>query len=394
MSAEATARVQYFSHQYLRTQDFVAEQAYHLAMRRRHNIGQHIWGIVTGLELVSDASGLYVRPGFAIDGYGRELILPDRVPIGGQVFLDKGAVLDVALVYNLQDSDPVTPGNGACGDEARDYYRAREQPHLSLAPTEGQDADRRHPAEVAEGDRDFGPHRTPYDDPRRLWPVFLGTITSDLQPTPSYTLHQTNRPYAGLRGEAIIAPSGKARLQLGAEDDSDQRRFAVSAGTPGQPLLEVTRLGRLSVRGDARVAGDLTLVNGAVEFQVGAATADPPVTGHPWRIYGVRTPDPATPNAFLFDLRIELGGQGGASELTVGSFSEEDKAFRPVLTVADQVVTVDGSLVVKGGIEDLADLVERLVAHQGSLNDLANALEARDSQRAEDLRDALVLEVP
>src|SRR4029450_10724774 len=101
MSAEATARVQYFDRQYLRTQDFVAEQAYHLAMRRRHNIGHHTWGIVTGLELVSDASGLYVRPGFAIDGYGRELILPDRVAIDGQVFLDKGAVLDVALVYNL-----------------------------------------------------------------------------------------------------------------------------------------------------------------------------------------------------------------------------------------------------------------------------------------------------
>jgi hypothetical protein len=394
MSAEATARVQYFNHQYLRTQDFVAEQAYHLAMRRRHNIGQHTWGIVTGLELVSDASGLYVRPGFAIDGYGRELILPDRVPIDGQVFLDKGAVLDVALVYNLHDSDPAPPGYGDCGEEAQDYYRARERPDVSLAPTEGEDADRRNPAEVAEGDRDFGPHRTPYDDPRRLWPVFLGTITSDLQPVPSYKTDQTNRPYAGLRGEAIIAPSGKARLQLGAEDDNDQRRFVVSADPQSRPLLEVTSSGRLSVRGDARVTGDLTLANGAVEFQVGAATA-PPVNGrHPWRIYGVRTPDPTTPTASLFDLRVELGGETGESQLAVGAFSEEDQAFRPVLTVAGQVVTVDGSLVVKGGIEDLADLVDRLIAHQGLLKDLADALKAKDPIRAKALRDALVKAVP
>jgi hypothetical protein len=158
----------------------------------------------------------------------------------------------------------------------------------------------------------------------------------------------------------------------------------------------MTKGGRLSVRGDARVAGDLTIVNGAVEFQVGAATAEPPVVGHPWRIYGVRLQDPSAGvgGPSLFELCIELAGPDPDSQLAVGSFSEEESAFRPVLTVAGQVVTVDGSLVVKGGIEDLADLVDRLAGHQGSLAVLVADLVRRDPIRAEDLRDALVAGVP
>jgi hypothetical protein len=392
MSAEATARVQYFDRQYLRTQDFVAEQAYHLAMRRRHNIGHHTWGIVSGLELVFDDTGLRVQPGVAIDGYGRELVLPERVPLGNEAFLDKGAVLDVALVYNLLDSDPVPLGYGSCGDDTRRYYRRVERPDVSLERTQGEDADRRHPAEVAEGDQDFGPNRTPYDDPRRLWPVFLGTVTSDLETPPSYTIDQANRPYAGLRGEAIAAPSGRARMQLGAEHESDPRRFAVSAASKGRPLLEVTRGGRLTVRGDARVNGDLTLTNGAVEFRVGAATSEPPVFGNPWRIYGVRTQPASATDPSLFELRIELGGEPPDNQLVVGAFSEEDRAFRPVLTVAGRVVTVDGSLVVKGGI-DLPPLVD-LLAHQASFDNLAEALVQRNCEQAKALREALKTALP
>ena len=69
------SRVNYIDGQYLRRQDFADEQSYQLALRRRHNIGHHSWGIVIGLDLVQEDGALVVRPGMAIDGYGRELLL-------------------------------------------------------------------------------------------------------------------------------------------------------------------------------------------------------------------------------------------------------------------------------------------------------------------------------
>ena len=63
----------------LRPQDFGDEQAYHIAMRRRHIIAHHLWGIVRGLELAVE-NALFVQPGIAVDGYGRELILSARRP--------------------------------------------------------------------------------------------------------------------------------------------------------------------------------------------------------------------------------------------------------------------------------------------------------------------------
>src|SRR5262249_54965638 len=102
MDKIAVSRVNYFSRQILRTQDFEDEQAYHLEARRRHNIGQHLWGIVSGLELTADKDGtVYVTPGFAIDGFGRELVLPAGKPIPPSAFDDKlASSLDIWAVYS------------------------------------------------------------------------------------------------------------------------------------------------------------------------------------------------------------------------------------------------------------------------------------------------------
>ena len=78
--AELIERPNYYQLQFLGADDFKAEQAYHRDMRRRHNIGPHRWGIVTGLELVErprDGGGfdVYIEPGMAIDGFGREIFI-------------------------------------------------------------------------------------------------------------------------------------------------------------------------------------------------------------------------------------------------------------------------------------------------------------------------------
>src|SRR4029077_10019980 len=144
------------------------------AMRRRHNIAHHTWGIVRGLAIVIDPDGtLFVQPGFAIDGYGRELILSARRQIGPKEFSDKGNVLDVFLVYSRQTSDPAIPGyagcttanangtNGATGPA----YRAEEVPILRFEKPDPSFPNRRQPKGVPQAEYSFDATRVPIDDP-------------------------------------------------------------------------------------------------------------------------------------------------------------------------------------------------------------------------------------
>jgi len=78
-------RLNYYEGEYLGAADFEAEQEYHRDMRRRHNLGPHIFGIVSGLDVaqvpnqLTTPAGLsevnvYIQPGMAIDGFGREIV--------------------------------------------------------------------------------------------------------------------------------------------------------------------------------------------------------------------------------------------------------------------------------------------------------------------------------
>lgn len=73
-------RLNYFTHQFLREQDFKAEQEYHVAMRRQHNRALHGWGVVEGLDVRKKSDHeIIVDPGSAIDNLGREIILTTPV---------------------------------------------------------------------------------------------------------------------------------------------------------------------------------------------------------------------------------------------------------------------------------------------------------------------------
>src|SRR6478672_8917738 len=98
MTAVPATRVYYFDRQFLRLAEFQDEQAYHIALRRRHNLSHHSWGIVTGLAIMKEGDVLVLLPGLAVDGYGRELMLTDRITIDRSVFDRYGANrLDVWL---------------------------------------------------------------------------------------------------------------------------------------------------------------------------------------------------------------------------------------------------------------------------------------------------------
>ena len=89
-------RLNYYEGEFLGATDFQAEQEYHRDMRRRHNVGQHTWGIVSGLDLVLIPNGLtaangpavdiYVQPGMAIDGFGREIVVLNKTQLTQDLF--------------------------------------------------------------------------------------------------------------------------------------------------------------------------------------------------------------------------------------------------------------------------------------------------------------------
>ena len=90
-------RLNYYEGEYLGALDFAAEQEYHREMRRRHNVGQHTWGIVSGLDLAQIPNGqitadgltevdVYVQPGMAVDGFGREIVVLSRTQLTEDLF--------------------------------------------------------------------------------------------------------------------------------------------------------------------------------------------------------------------------------------------------------------------------------------------------------------------
>jgi hypothetical protein len=77
--APMIARVRYFNNEFLKDQDFIDEQIFHIAAQRRHASGLHLAGVVQGLLVQSVQGG--ARPtatltsGYAYDNDGRQILV-------------------------------------------------------------------------------------------------------------------------------------------------------------------------------------------------------------------------------------------------------------------------------------------------------------------------------
>jgi hypothetical protein len=120
-------RLNYFTHQFLREQDFQAEQAYHMAMRRQHNRLLHGWGVVQGLEVRKKSDHeITVEPGMAIDDQGREIVLTAQVvrDLSGS---ERSSHVYVTIAYaeTWDDADHHSTGG------VDNYIRVTEWPEIS-----------------------------------------------------------------------------------------------------------------------------------------------------------------------------------------------------------------------------------------------------------------------
>ncbi len=238
-------RPRYFQRQVLGALDFEAEQEYHRDLRRRHNVGHHTWGIVVGLELeerapVQGATGpieVFVRPGMAVDGFGREILVlePFQIAPDPQVFhgLTRDEDVAVWIAYDEERTRRPPAGWEQCEDGENQLTRVREQFRILV----GRQDDLRSPIIVAgqsfydqaasstAGALTIPPDESvPYqelvdDDPLPRWLVRLGSVHWDgragqrrFAGTDAVHLAEERR-YVGIVAAELFAPGGRLRVR-------------------------------------------------------------------------------------------------------------------------------------------------------------------------------------
>jgi len=351
MTTEPLSRVRYFAKQFLRVDEFRDEQLYQLTLRRLHNNAQHTWGIVSGLDIVNEDESTVVRPGYAIDGYGRELLLTEKFPLVIENF-DNLATdrLDVWLIYRRSDADSSPAGYGECASSGGTPYRATEEAEVRVERTLSNKVDARRPPGVPREVLD-APVPPTSDNPADIWRVYLGRIT---RLDDKIVIEPGPRPYAGVVAEAIDHPANATRVEVGGQSsakrvidgatytyggDADPRRFAVFVPEPDNatelvPRLEITEDGFIHLRGETIVEGNLRTVGGAVQFggAAGANAANPP----------------ENPSIYRFNddgkdtLRIDLGTD--TTRRFIIGFSSPDGVFTECLRVEMTDTTQTGDL--------------------------------------------------
>ncbi|WP_448573736.1 tail fiber domain-containing protein [Trichothermofontia sp.] len=206
-------RIRYFDGQFLKDQDFIDEQKYHIDRQRRHQRFLYVSGIVDGLEVTAgspenpDTPDLVtVAAGTALDRDGRQLVLGSRRQVSLGAVRDRQQTIQVYLViqYGEVGSDPEQAG----GDT---YRRWHEVPNLTTVALTNPD----------------NPEASPIPNDA----VVLALLTLNAEGV--VTVDASVRVYSGLALPGASAFSGRPTLRSG--------------GTRA-PDLAVLR-GRLSVTG-------------------------------------------------------------------------------------------------------------------------------------------------
>lgn len=287
-------RLNYYEGEYLGAIDFEAEQEYHRDMRRRHNIGPHTWGIVTGLDVAQFLNGgpnkevdVFIQPGVAVDGFGREIVVFSPYQLTTDMFADFPAkqTLSVWIGYTQQ---MINPNSDTCAStgQTNAYGRVQEGFQIVISPipptsdpvvvggnnvtppstTSWTQPTTLPPLPANEGDvvtalDDSVPFQDlPDDNTATQWLVQLGQVLWD---GPNQRLLQTapatanlNRQYVGSVASVVYAPAGVLTIQ----DRSTPSPFA-----SGYTGVAVEVEGTLTV--DARLTAQADVwINGGNQY--------------------------------------------------------------------------------------------------------------------------------
>ncbi len=131
-------RLRYFDGQFLKDDDFIEEQQFHIDRQNRHQRALHVAGIVEGLGVAknNDNLGITVSPGTAVDSVGRSIILLEQPPpISVPQGVDAAATMYVELKFNETGSDPADPNK-----DGSPNTRFDQEPAIVISSARNSDA--------------------------------------------------------------------------------------------------------------------------------------------------------------------------------------------------------------------------------------------------------------
>src|SRR5436853_2770337 len=128
-------RPHYFKGQFLKADDFVAKKQYHMQMRRLHNSSLHVWGVVDGLKVTANDSGITVSAGSAIGSDGKEIWFAEDEPLTIPQSTANGSYLVVISHKEGYDTKSPYPPAGESESDDSKYIRKIETGELSLIAT-------------------------------------------------------------------------------------------------------------------------------------------------------------------------------------------------------------------------------------------------------------------
>jgi hypothetical protein len=278
-------RPRFYEHQYLEAADLDAVVGYSRAQLGRAQLGGHRWGIALGLDLLevpgpNNTLDVFVQPGYAWDGFGRPIVVPQPHKIAASLFstIDDEFVpgnpprlVDVWVGYRETPTKGPRSGFEECeGGPAFarvvESYQVEVGARTTLAaqrdPIEiaGRSIDASRalsefdPAAPELGDASV-PHQTfPAEGQPAHWLIRIGVVSWEpgnpgnfvARDAAALERHERTRQYCGVVASSIEANGGHVRVH--------DRSLAYSPFFTPDDLLWVE--GALRIDGPARLYGD------------------------------------------------------------------------------------------------------------------------------------------
>jgi hypothetical protein len=357
MANDEILRLHYYERQYLGATDLEDQQRYLRDMRRRHNIGHHTWGIVTGLDLVytpvpgdPTAVNFFIQPGMAIDGLGREIIVMAPVPLDPALFASFTGVgpHDVWISYDQVQAQQPAAGFAQC-EVSNQFGRIQETYKIEIDPNQPthqdvmvngkaenpKSTDMNIPADDSVAYQEF-----PDDATDPLWLLQLGRViwdggNSKFLPPNSPSDLTLGRVYAGVVARTVYGQAPEPVPDPNNPNPSTdlptffiQPRFSLIDPKTGLATPDAVGfaeiMGRLQVDGRIIAQKDVLIDGGKLQF-LDSTGSDGKVplwmqrlagtggVGFDLRIHIDAGPDPSKAN----QNRLSVGPASGNSELTV-----------------------------------------------------------------------------
>ncbi|WP_028066665.1 hypothetical protein [Solirubrobacter soli] len=336
--ADEITRVRYFERQFLGALDFQAEQLYDRDARRRHVLAHHTWGIVVGLELqetpvASDPSfvDVILRPGAAVDGFGRELVAYHPVRLDAASFdaFNTDAHQTVWLAYDEQEAGGARSGFADCQDATA--TRIAESWRLVVSPSTTEPD-----AIIVDGvaatppgagtppvpaDLSVPYQQLPEQSPGDRWLIRLGTVHWDgtqqrFRPAAAGRLNE-GRAYVGAIADHLLSPTPTLHVRRRAPTTVDDDDFTTVEGR-----LRVQ--GRINAEKEIYVEGDrvrFTYDMGDEESTLLTAGRERPADGSAGHRLRVRLGEPGQATTLL-----SIGAGEGAKATDVLNVRADDVA--------------------------------------------------------------------